>query len=147
MKIKILKDNLTICFDGDEYTIDLDRKMESYKPGDLICHICPFAPSMPLRLSIAIRAEGSVAFRSWTFTDNVNGYLHTYEHSAKQCEGNTFLTPFIPTPEQIDTVGGLFSGRIKFEGLKLAVGASVQDICPIDMRREEDLTGRKIYLA
>lgn len=103
---------------------------------------------MPLRLTIAIRADGSIAFRSWEFIKkSPNGYLHTYEYSVKQCEENKFFTPFIPTPEQIDTVNGLFSGRIKFDGLKLAVGGSVQDICPIDVRCEEKLIGQKIYLA
>ena len=147
MKIKILKERIISCFDEDEYTVDLDRRMDPYTPGDLICYISPFAPSIPLRLSIAIRADGSIAFRSWTFTDGVNGYLHTLEHSAAQCAENKFSSPFVPTSEQIDTVNGLFSGRIRFEGLKLAVGATVQDICPIDVQREEELVGHRIYLA
>jgi hypothetical protein len=60
---------------------------------------------------------------------------------------NHFTIGFVPTAEQIDTVNGLFSGRIKFEGLKIAVGGTVQRICPIDLQREEKLTGKKIYLA
>lgn len=147
MKIKIVKD-LYACFAGDEYTVDLDRRMEAYIPGDLICYIYPFAPDLPLRLEIAIRADGSIAFRSWSFAARANNcYLHTAERSAAECEGEAYGTPFIPTDAQVDTVNGLFSGRIKFEGLKLAVGASVQHICPIDVKREENLVGHPIYLA
>ena len=147
MKIKIVKD-LYACFVGDEYTVDLGRKMEAYIPGDLICYISPFAPNIPLRLEIAIRADGSIAFRSWSFAAGANnGYLHTAERSAEECEGRAFVIPFIPTDAQVDTVNGLFSGRIKFEGLKLAVGASVQHICPIDVKREEKLVGHPIYLT
>ena len=147
MKIKIVKD-LYDCFDGDEYTVDLDRKMDAYNPGDLICYISPFAPDVPLRLEIAIRADGSIAFRSWEFVSRgINNYLHTAERSAEECEGEPYATPFVPTAAQVDTVNGLFSGRIKFEGLELAVGASVQRICPIDVKREEKLVGHPIYLA
>lgn len=146
MQIKILKYPYA-CFDGDEYTVDLERKMDPYTPGDLICYVSPFDLDFPLRLKIAIRADGSIAFRSWAFATKANGYLHTAERPAKECEGEAYATPFIPTDEQIDTVNGLFSGRIKFEGLKLAVGATVQRICPIDVKREEELVGHKIYLA
>ena len=146
MQIKILKYPYA-CFDGDEYTVDLERKMDPYTPGDLICYVSPFALDFPLRLEIAIRADGSIAFRAWAFTAKANGYLHTTERPAKECEGEAYATPFIPTAEQTDTVNGLFSGRIKFEGLKLAVGATVQRICPIDVKREEELVGHKIYLA
>ena len=147
MKIKILKERNTICFDEEEYTVDLDRRMDPYTPGDLICYVSPFFPGIPLRLTIAIRADGSLAFRSWTFPDGGNNYLHTFERPASACRENSCFSPFTPTADQIDTVNGLFSGRIKFEGLKLAVGGSMQDICPIDVNREEKLIGKKIYLA
>lgn len=148
MKIKVVKDPYSCnCFDGEEYTVDLDRKMDEYTPGDLICYVSPFGYSLPLELRISIRADGSIAFRSWAFTQTANPYLHTTEKSAEALKGDLFSQPFTPTAEQIDTVNGLFSGRIKFEGLKLAVGATVQRICPIDVKREEDLVGHKIYLA
>lgn len=51
------------------------------------------------------------------------------------------------TPEMRATVAGIFSGRIKIEGMKIAVGASVQDICPIDVVAEEKRTGKEIFLA
>lgn len=126
--------------EGD-YTIDTSRKFDGYQADDLICYVNPFF-AIPLRLEIAIRTDGSIIFRRWAWGPG-NNYLHTNEKSANE----TLLTPFVPTQAQIDTVNGLFSGRIKFEGLKLAVGASVQKICPIDVRREEKLTGNKIYLA
>lgn len=146
MQIKILKYPYA-CFDGEEYTVDLNRKMDSYTPGDLICYVSPFDLDFPLRLEIAIRADGTLALRSWKFSAQHNPYLQTFEQSASACKGDAISSPFIPTAEQIDTVNGLFSGRIKFEGLKLAVGATVQRICPIDVKREEKLVGHKIYLA
>lgn len=146
MKIKILRER-NICFDEDEYTVDLDRRMDPYTPGDLICYVSPFFPGIPLRLSIAIRADGSLAFRSWSFSEGGNHYLHTSELPASACQNSVYSSHFTATSEQIDTVNGLFSGRIRFEGLKLAVGATVQDICPIDIQREEELVGHRIYLA
>lgn len=146
MQIKILKYPYA-CFDGDEYTVDLARKLDPYTPGDLICYASPFDFEFPLRLEIAIRADGSLAFRSWKFTAEPNHYLQTFAQSAAACEGDAISSPFVPTAEQIDTVNCLFSGRIKFDGLTLAVGATVQRICPIDLKREEELVGHKIYLA
>lgn len=59
------------------YTIDVDRKFGGYQAGDLICYINPFF-GIPLKLEIAIRIDGSIVFRSWTWTQG-NGYLHTHE--------------------------------------------------------------------
>lgn len=124
-------------FEGEEYIVDLDRKFEGYQEGDLTCYCTPFAPSMPLRLEIAIRRNGSLSFRSWDFRGADNRYLHT----------SSSPSDFHPTPEQIDTVNGLFSGRIRFDGLEISVGKTVMDICPIDVRREEKLIGKKIYIC
>lgn len=41
--------------------------------------------------------------------------------AAADTTGKTHATPFIPTDAQVDTVNGLFSGRIKFEGLAPAL--------------------------
>lgn len=145
MKIQVLKDCIA-NFEGDVYTIDLSRRFEGYEPGDLICYVCPFSPVMPLQLELAIRADGSLVFRSWKFIESEgNYYLHTRELSKADCKG--FQEPFTPTEAQTDTVNGLFSGRIKFEGLRLAVGSTLQRVCPIDVQREEKLIGEKIYLA
>lgn len=123
---------------NEDYTVELDRKMDEYVPGDLICYTCPFF-GMPLVLEIAIRADGSIGFRSWSWdTSRGNAYLHTSETADK----NSFFC-FKPTEQQIDTVNGLFSGRIKWDGLKLAPGATLQAICPINVEREEQLIEKK----
>lgn len=123
-----------------DYTININREFGGYQDGDLICRINPFF-EIPLKLEIAIRKDGSIIFRSWKWADG-NPYLHTNEQPVGETSH-----PFIPTQEQIDTVSGLFSGRIKFEGLHLAIGATVQRICPVDVKKEEKLIGKKIYLA
>ena len=137
MKIAIQKNKYGDIFEGNEYIVDLGRKSEGYQKGDLICKVAPWWTEMPLVLEIAIRADGSIAFRGWSFyKDGVNGYLHTHENGD-----------FTPTREQIDTVNGLWSGRLRYEGLRLPVGASLQEICPIDVAGEELAIGEKIYMA
>lgn len=145
MIISIKCDNHTTCFDGDEYIVDLDRKFDGYENGDLICSCSPFdsTGSFPLTLELAIRKDGTLVFRKWTFANNMSSvYLHTDINNDNFPSSN-----FAATSEQIDTVNGLFSGRIKFEGLKLAIGRTMQLICPIDVKKEEQLIGKKIYLA
>lgn len=125
-----------------DYTVDLERKSEGYQKGDLICFTNPFF-NIPLRLEIAIRADGNIIFRNWSWEEGHNPnnqYLHTNEKPNG-------ISPFIPTEKQIDTVNGLWSGRITFEGLKLPVGGSIQDICLIDVKKEETLINDKIFLA
>ena len=147
MKIAILKGSNS-PFNGDQYVIDLSRKFEGYEPGDLKCRCTPFI-GMPLRLEIAIRKNGKIIFRGWEWVQSENYYLQTTEISEKEFKenGREYPKPFIPTKEQIDTVNGLFSERITFEGLRLAPGTSLQKICPINVKREEKLIGQKIYLA
>lgn len=120
----------------DGYEVDTNRKFEDYKKGDLICFVAPFF-GIPLTLEFSVRANGTIAFRKWDWNrKESNSYLHTDENPET----------FIATEQQIDTVSGLFSGRIKFDGLKIAVGGTVQDICPVDVKKEEKLIGKKIYL-
>lgn len=146
MKIAVLRDTYS-PFDEDQYVVDLARKFEEYHDGDLVCRVHPFGPVyLPLQLEIAIRKDGTLAFRSWEFTSTrPNQYLQTHEVPKKY--SNPYAVPFTPTEAQIDTVNGLFSGRIRFEGLKIAVGATVQKICPIDVEREQKIIGKKIFLA
>ena len=148
LAIKREESDWTLPFEGDEYVIDLKRKFEGYEKGDIICHVFPF-PSMGIRLEIAIRVDGSLVFRGWSMPGGAgNPYLHTTEMNEEDAKNkNLGFLAVHPSEQQIDTVNGLFSGRIKFEGLKLAVGASLQKICPIDVKQEEKLTGKKIYLA
>ena len=88
-------------------------------------------------LYIAIRANGDLIFRKWDWSEDRIRYLYTYEKPDK----------FIPTQAQCETVNGLWSGRIKFEGLKLDVGETVQDICPINVEQEGQLLDKKIGFA
>ena len=149
LKTKIsIKKSLLCSFEGEEYIIDLNRQFEGYESGDLICYIYPFYSSkLPLRLELAIRQNGDLSFRSWKFTDEqqICNYLQT---SQKPCNDEDVLITdsFIPTEAQIDTVNGLFSGRILFEGLSISIGKTVQEICPIDVEKEEKLINKKIYL-
>ena len=125
--------------------IDFDRKFEGYQSGDLFCVAAPFV-GIPATLEIAIRKNGEIAFGSWAWNGGGNDYLHTTEVAAGR-EQNALQIGFVPTQEQIDTVNGLFSGRIKFDGLKLKPGKTLLDICPIDINREGALVHHKIYLA
>ena len=145
-KVAIKKDQIPdSTFEGEEYVIDFDRDFEGYQIGDLICVTAPFL-GVPATLEIAIRKNGEIAFRSWSWNGGGNDYLHTTEVAAGR-EQNAFQKAFAPTQEQIDTVNGLFSGRIKFDGLKLKPGKTLLDICPIDINREEERVHHKIYLA
>lgn len=144
-KIAVLKQPHSFeNFDGEQYIIDTSREFGGYEAGDIICSECPFF-GIPLKLEIAIRKNGKLIFRAWTFispdsTGGGNGYLHTRMSELEKSQ-------FKATEEQIDTVSGLFSGRIKFEGIKLSPGATLQAICPINFATEEKRIGRKIYLA
>ncbi|MFL1672505.1 hypothetical protein [Paenibacillus dendritiformis] len=143
MKISVKQDEFVTqmpTFEGEEYVIDLDRKFEGYEEGDIVISGNPFdcTGKFPLVLELGIRKNGSLIFRRWSFTGN-----NSYFHVNKILLGDSF----VPTEQQIDTVAGLFSGRIKFEGLRISVGASLQKICPIDIEKEEARSGKKIYLS
>lgn len=144
MKITIHNESI---LGNTNYAVDLSRRFEGHEPGDLICYASPWLYSgIPLRLEIAIRKNGDLAFRSWDFCNDGDPRLQTNAKCASDI-ANDFERPFVPTQEQIDTVNGLFSGRIAFDGLKLAPGATLQKICPIDVAAEEARIGKKIYLA
>lgn len=127
----------------ESYTVDTDRKFGGFEIGDMICHICPFL-GVPLQLEMAIRKDGTLHFRAWTWVQECNSYLHTREVAQSE---NPFVRPFEATQEQRDTVAGLVSGRIKFEGLKLAVGKTVLDVTKPDFDAEEKRTGKQMYFA
>lgn len=151
-KIAIIKENCP-PFDGEQYIVDLGRRSEERQDGDIDCSMMPFF-GLNLALEVAIRRDGSIAFRKWDMSGKHLFYgLETSalnEEDAREknkSHGSPVCKATIPTPEQIDTVNGLWSERIRFEGLKLYAGSSLQRICPIDVKREEQLTGRRIYLA
>ena len=171
MKISAKKDFYR-AFEEVEYVVDLSRGFEGYSRGDIIIRGCPFGPvELPLWLELAISEEGQIKFRNWKFdSSNINSYFHTSQHrvldghraendpqepfpgwdAVRDGKDNRKPIDFNgirATQAQINTVNGLFSGRIRWEGLKLAIGASVQKICPIDVKMEEVRTGEKIYLS
>jgi hypothetical protein len=125
-------------FDGD-VTIDMGtRDGEMYRAGGMICSIAPWAcTGCPITLKICICPDGDILIRSWDWNGDANQYLHTSDNPA---DVNV-------TPTMRETVAGLFSGRIKINGIKIPVGESVQDICPIDLAAEEKRINSKIYLA
>lgn len=128
---------MDITIDGITIMMGKNYGGEMYRKGGMICEVAPWeASGCPITLDICICPDGTILKRSWKWVGNANFYLHTYSE-AKDVD---------VTPEMQDTVSGLFSGRIKVDGVKLAVGASVQDICPIDVEAEEKRINKKIYL-
>lgn len=131
---------LTITIDHDKkpYNVDM-RRIDKllYVPGGMICNICPWgALKIPLTLSICICPDGDILHRGWSWSNDTNYYLQT----------NTKSEDVSVTPEMLDTVAGLFSGRITVDDLVIPVGKTVQEICPIDVSAEEKKIGKKIYL-
>jgi len=118
----------------DNHEINIRKNYERvYEKGSMLCRVTPF--DCPLTLEIAITPSGEIIFREWNWNNSGNGYLHVYNKDINV------------TKEMIDTVNGLFSGRILVEGLKLAIGNSIQELCPINLEKEEELSGKKIYLS
>lgn len=123
----------------EKYTVSMGRRDKKvYIEGGMICSICPWESSgIPLKLELCICPDGGILHRGWNWSGSANAYLHTHVKPEE----------IDATEAMIDTVNGLFSGRILFEGLKIAVGKTVQDICPINHETEEKKIGKKIYLA
>lgn len=122
------------------HTIDTHRRDSTvFERGSMIARIAPWSSmGCPLVLEIAITPSGRILHRGWDWSGYGNPYLHVYGGSPSD---------IIVTPEMCDTVAGLFSGRIKVDELKIAVGSSIQKICPIDLEAEEAKVGHTIYLA
>lgn len=121
------------------YEVDLERKDEClYTRGGMICSVSPWgSKGMPLVLSLCICPDGGILHRGWSWGGSLNPYLQTSDNPED----------INITEEMKDTVSGLFSGRITVDGLKIAVGNTVQKIAPVNLKKEEELTGEKIYLA
>ena len=135
---------LTIKQDyGKDITIDTDRRDKnlSCPDGSMVCHVYPVF-GLPLQLEIAITPDGTLIHRGYTWITGTqpNTYLHVSEAHER-------LWPVTPTPAMAETLAGLFSGRITIDGIKIAVGATPQRICPIDLEAKEKRISKKIYLA
>lgn len=135
-----IKKSLTISdFEGDEYIVNLDRHFEGYEEGDILIYGNPFGTlqKLPLQLNVAIRKDGTIIFRSWTFRADVlvRGYFHV----------DNICKNIVPTDDQINTVAGLFSGRLNYEGLRLSPGKSLLQLCPFDPKNEEKKLIKKYF--
>lgn len=136
-------------FEGDEYVIDFCRKREGdYDRGSIRCIIAPWMLVEPnMTLTFDIRRDGSMQFFSWEYVNReANNYLHAdwltqYDHKNGR---------LVATPAQKETVLGLWSGRLRFEGLKLPVGRTLMEVAGLlreDFAAEEARCGHKILLA
>ena len=135
-------------FNGDYLVKNTERRPDPVDVrGTLPCFCDPFH-GIPLRLRLRILPDGTLAFFAWEWHRNPdanNPYLHTdvctqgsFDYDAK----------FVPTSAQRETVEGLFSGRVKWEGLRLNPGRTLQRaVQGIDIQAEENRIGRQIYLA
>jgi hypothetical protein len=129
---------MKITIEGHEINMGKIYGAEMYRKGGMICYVAPWESSgCPITLEICICSDGTILKRSWDWDGDANHYLHT-KASKKD---------ITVTPEMTDAVSGLFSGRILIDGVKISVGASVQEICPVDIKSEEAKTGNKIYIA
>jgi hypothetical protein len=135
---------------GEEIIINMSRQAETNHPrGSMVCNVHP-AFGVPIKLTIAIAPDGKIYNRGYEWDADCIDYkkeadTNTYLHVDQWWEDNMGKTT--PTQEMAETLSGLFSGRIKIDGLKIAVGGSCQRLCPIDLGAEEKRIGEKIYLV
>ena len=125
MKLAFFKEDHGPLFEEEQYVIDVNRPIEGKESGDLVCYCTPFRA--PLRLEFAIRADGSLSFRSWRFVEpnKLNPNLHTDEYSVAEAGSKGF----VPTDAQLHAINELRIGRLRFEGLRLTVGSTLQGFC------------------
>ncbi len=134
MKITIHDD-----YENKDFTIITGQRYgkEMYRHGGMLCKVAPWSTECPLTLDICICPDGEILIRDWNFSGDANAYLHTTDRKED----------VTVTPEMEATIAGLFSGRILIDGLKIAVGSSVQAICQINLKEEEKRIDKKIYIA
>lgn len=155
MKIGIKADGLGIggsrLFEGDEYVIDFGREREGeIDTGAIRCTIAPWSTQAYLylmTLTIDIRRDGSMQFISWEYANKEAVY---YLQAAWLTRRDHKEGRLVATTAQKETVLGLVSGRLRFEGLKLPVGQTVMEVAGLsgeDFEAEEARCGRKIVLA
>ena len=80
----------------------------------------------------------------------VSGHLLDHDEFDKAVANSPQL-PDLPDAQLFATLDYLY-GRMAFDGLDmdgrehLSIGGTIQDICPIDVTREEQLTRKRIYI-
>ena len=153
MKIGIKADGIGIggsrIFEGDEYVIDFGREREGeIDTGAIRCTIAPWSTqSYLMTLTIDIRRDGSMQFISWEYANMEAVY---YLQAAWLTRRDHKEGRLVATTAQKETVLGLVSGRLRFEGMKLPVGKTVMEVAGLsveDFAAEEARCGRKIVLA
>ena len=136
------------------FEVDVTRRMDPGYAEDMNhipCFCEPFH-GIPLQLQIFIMSDGSLKFRSWTWKGHDplynNCYLHVDEDELT-CWG--IKKDFHPTQAQKETVAGLISGRITWEGLRLAPGHTLQKavgwLTNEDIVEEEKRAEKTMYFA
>ena len=118
------------------YEVDFGRTERPRESGELTMVNTPFF-GVKIELCLSIRPNGDIKFNRWRFVDYENQYLHVVHGTENDVK---------PTAAMQESLSGLLSGRLNFEGIHLPVGGTPQDICNIDISKEEKLTGKKIYL-
>ncbi len=126
-------------FDGDDYEINPNRKADVIPKGCIFLYGCPFAEmGFPVVLRIAISPDGTILFNGWDFCGSGCLYFHVEKWSLP------YYLRQKPTKKQAETISGLFSGRIKWEGIRLLIGMTPQEVCPIDIEAEAARWGKKV---
>lgn len=139
INIRIKSDEENRPFTEMEYEFDMTRPVEPYQPVSIVLCGCPFARmGLYTMLTLAIQPDGSIAFRGW----KEEKYCIAEYFSL----GAFYSEAFSPTQSQRDTMAGLFSGRIRWEGLRILIGMMPQKICPIDIEAEEKRLGKKAII-
>lgn len=129
IQIHIQTDDPKAPFSGREYIINPQRPAEPYTPLSLMIYGNPFANiGLGVLLGLAIHTDGTILFRGWELNQHATS---PYFYPTKDCPQSMQLTQ-----KQKDTVAGLFSGRILFEGLRLLIGSQIQQLCPVNIEAE-----------
>jgi hypothetical protein len=128
-----------------DITIDLQSNQRTVYPGAcpnslfLVCKPWDI-DNLNIYLKIAIDTEGRLTYVWTTESSEANHYLHldcTYFKENNKVE---------KTDAMMETIEGLFSGRIKIDNYKVAVGGTAQ-VKPLNLEREEEKIGKQIFLA
>jgi hypothetical protein len=95
---------------------------------------------LDVTLHVAIGTNGNIKY-VWSFDrKRANNYLHLDEDYAE------YNQKVAVTDKMMETIEGLFSGRIKIDGLRISVGATAQ-LRRLNLEEEEKRCGQSIYLA
>lgn len=136
---------ITIKNEWENITINIKSNQREIYPA--VCQNSLFLVCKPwgnenlnIYLKIAISTSGELKHVWTTEEHNANRYLHLDDHYE------SYNNEVEKTDKMLETIEGLFSGRIKIDGYKVAVGATAQ-IKKLNLEREEEKINEKIYIA